>query len=53
MHYYVISPAALLFLIHPSKPPARAMITPASLLARNAGSVMTRRYKEVSNVESV
>jgi hypothetical protein len=52
MHKYVISPAAPLFLVHPSIPPARH-VSSGQLFARNASSVMTRRYKEVAHVESV
>jgi hypothetical protein len=53
MHVYVISPAAPLFLVHPSLPALRAVLIPAGFSARTAGSVMTRRYKEVGSVKSV
>jgi hypothetical protein len=51
MHVYVISPAAPLFLVHPSLPALRAVLIPAGFSARTAGSVMTRRYKEVGRVK--
>jgi hypothetical protein len=52
MHFYVISPAAPLS--SSTLDTARARHDKSGQLsARNAGSVMTRRYKEVSNVKSV
>jgi hypothetical protein len=36
MHVYVISPAAPLFLVHPSLPALRAVLIPAGFSARTA-----------------